>query len=149
MLACVVHNTITGNSNRKCCTACLFQQDIIGWNTNIYSGNFHSTAATHVSSSAYYICLEEEYCIPKSTNQLWHFTKICILWLQLLWSSTIGIGASPAGSVLAGPLFRQFNEIHYRYILKIACVFHLHLLQPDHFKSPSYASLVFNAHYSS
>ena len=24
------------------------------------------------------------------------------------------IGASPAGPVLAGPLFRQFNEIHYK-----------------------------------
>ena len=25
----------------------------------------------------------------------------------------IGVGASPAGPVLAGPLFRQYNEIHY------------------------------------
>ena len=51
----------------------------------------------------------------------------------------IGIGAGPAG--LAGPLFQRFNEIHYRY-------WHAHryrrhvigvrLLQPDHFKSPSY-----------
>ena len=28
----------------------------------------------------------------------------------------IGVGAGPAGPVLAGPLFRQFNEIHYRYL---------------------------------
>ena len=46
----------------------------------------------------------------------------------------IGIGASSAGLVLAGPLFRQFNEIHYRYIFNNCTC----LLQPDHFKSPSY-----------
>ena len=50
---------------------------------------------------------------------------------------TIGVGAGPAGPVLAGPLFRQCNGIHYKYL-------HTHryqrrairarLLQPDHFK---------------
>ena len=28
----------------------------------------------------------------------------------------IGVGAGLACPVLAGPLFRQFNEIHYRYL---------------------------------
>ena len=28
----------------------------------------------------------------------------------------MGVGAGPAGPVLAGPLFRRFNEIHYRYL---------------------------------
>jgi len=28
----------------------------------------------------------------------------------------IGVGAGLAGPVLAGPLFRRFNEIHYRYL---------------------------------
>ena len=28
----------------------------------------------------------------------------------------IGVGAGPAGPVLARPLFRQFNEIYYRYL---------------------------------
>ena len=54
----------------------------------------------------------------------------------------IGIGAGLAGPVLAGPLFRQFNEIYYRYLhvrryrRRFVCA---RLLQPDHFKSPSYA----------
>ena len=39
----------------------------------------------------------------------------------------IGIGAGPAGPVLAGPLFWQFNEIHYR---KIVCVLRTRLLLP-------------------
>ena len=29
---------------------------------------------------------------------------------------SIGVGADPAGPVLAGPLFQQFNKILYRYI---------------------------------
>ena len=53
----------------------------------------------------------------------------------------IGIGASSAGAVLAGPLFRRFNEIHYRY-LHVRCYrqrsISVRLLQPDHFKSPSH-----------
>ena len=44
--------------------------------------------------------------------------------------SIIGVGASPAGPVLARPLFQQFNKIHYKNCTR--------LLQPDHFKSPSY-----------
>ena len=46
----------------------------------------------------------------------------------------IGIGASPAGPVLAGPLFQQFNKIHLKNCRSAR------LLQLDHFKSPSYAS---------
>ena len=38
-----------------------------------------------------------------------------------------------------GPLFWQFNETHCRYIYFL--IAHMRLLQPDHFKSPSYASV--------
>ena len=31
-------------------------------------------------------------------------------------SMIIGVGAGPAGLVLAGPLFRQFIEIDYKYV---------------------------------
>ena len=31
-------------------------------------------------------------------------------------ATCIGIGVSPAGPVMVGPLFWQCNEIHYRYI---------------------------------
>ena len=59
---------------------------------------------------------------------------------EIAWS--IGVGAGPAGSVLAGPLFRWFNEIHYRY-LRTHCyrrrAIRMCLLQPDHFKCLSYA----------
>ena len=51
---------------------------------------------------------------------------------------SIGVGG-PAGLVLARPLFWQFNKIDYEYILKLWRTHCTHLLQPDHFKSPSYA----------
>ena len=47
----------------------------------------------------------------------------------------IGVGAGPAaGLVLAGPLFRRFNEIHYRYLPRVVTddVTYARLLQPDH-----------------
>ena len=47
----------------------------------------------------------------------------------------IGVRASPAGPVLAGPLFRRFIIID----LKITCALRTRVLQPDHFKSRSYA----------
>ena len=46
----------------------------------------------------------------------------------------IGIGASPAGLVLAGPLFGNLMKFIIDVLKNGAC-----LLQPDHFKSPSYA----------
>ena len=45
----------------------------------------------------------------------------------------------PVQLVLAGPLFWQFNKIHYEYILKLWHTHCTHLLQLDHFKSPFYA----------
>ena len=50
---------------------------------------------------------------------------------------SIGIGAGPAGPVLAGPLFLRFN-----FIVKIAHALCVHLLKPDHFKNPSYKNPV-------
>ena len=53
--------------------------------------------------------------------------KMCVLY-------SIGIGACPAVLVLAGPLFRQFTEIHYRYLRAHRyrwCSICAHLLQPD------------------
>ena len=38
-------------------------------------------------------------------------TKYCYQWY-----SAIGVGAGPAGLVLAGPPLQRFNEIHHRYI---------------------------------
>ena len=62
--------------------------------------------------------------------------------MHVIANPNIGVGAGPAGQVLAGPLFRWCNEIHYRYLRArryrpraiCACLF-----QPDNFKSPSYA----------
>jgi len=54
----------------------------------------------------------------------------------------IGIGAVWLVRFLAGPLFRRFNEVHYRYLCAHCYrwrAIRTHLLQPDHFKSPSYA----------
>ena len=59
--------------------------------------------------------------------------------------SYIGVGAGPAGLVLAGPLFRWFNEIHYRYLHARRyrrCAICACLLQPDHFKSHSYVPVL-------
>ena len=36
-------------------------------------------------------------------------------------SLIIAVGAGSAGPVLAQPLFRQFNKIHYKRIKKMAC----------------------------
>ena len=46
----------------------------------------------------------------------------------------IGEGAGPLGLVLAGPLFQRFI-----IDLKITCALRTCILQPDHFKNPSYA----------
>ena len=35
--------------------------------------------------------------------------------------TVIAVGAGSAGLVLAQPLFRQFNKIHYKRIKKMAC----------------------------
>ena len=43
----------------------------------------------------------------------------------------VDVGASPAGLVLAGPLFWQCNEKN--------CTLHACLILPDHYKTPSYA----------
>ena len=58
----------------------------------------------------------------------------------------IGVGAGPAGLVSAGPLFSGkgggggglMKFIIYIIFLN-ACVLCARLLQPDHFKSPSFA----------
>ena len=54
-------------------------------------------------------------------------TSSSLLFVSVMTDYDIGVGASPAGPVLAGPLFRRFN---YKNCVR--------LLQPDHFKSPSY-----------
>ena len=51
----------------------------------------------------------------------------------------IGIGAGSAGPILVRPLFWRCNKIH-----KIAGGLCTHLLQPDHFESPSYAPAVYS-----
>ena len=48
----------------------------------------------------------------------------------------LGLGAGRASLVLTGPLFRQFNEIYDKNCMRMS------LLQPDHFKSPSYAPAI-------
>ena len=45
----------------------------------------------------------------------------------------IGVGASPAGPVLAGPLFQRYNKICYKNIKKLCA----RLAGP--LQSPSYA----------
>ena len=69
--------------------------------------------------------------------------KLCTALLSILvtlaFTLFIGIGAGLAGPVLAGPLFRQFNDIHYRYN-NVICMC---LLQPDHFKSPSHVPAIY------
>ena len=45
------------------------------------------------------------FCKEFSATQVMCYPAYCI-----------GVGAGPAGPVLAGPLFRWFNEIYYRYI---------------------------------
>ena len=37
-----------------------------------------------------------------------------------MYTRSIGVGAGPAGPVLAGPLVRRFNEIHCRHIYNCA-----------------------------
>ena len=52
-------------------------------------------------------------------------------------TQVIGVGASLAGPVLAGPLFRRFNKIHYIHIKK----WHARLRAPittRPLQSPSY-----------
>ena len=55
----------------------------------------------------------------------------------------IGVGAGPAGLVSAGPLFSGEGGGLMKFIIYIiflnARVLCAHLLQPDHFKSPSFA----------
>ena len=49
------------------------------------------------------------------------------------------VEAGPAGPVLAGPLFSDLMKFIIDISKKIMHVLHMHLLQLDHFKSPSYA----------
>ena len=56
----------------------------------------------------------------------------CMSFIAEFYLKYIGIGASLAGLILAGPLFWQYNEISLW--LKIVGTVHACLLRPDNFK---------------
>ena len=70
------------------------------------------------------------WCFEVQSSQMCHFCMILgewPIWWIMFWGTfwadghrergegiVIGVGASLAGPVLAGPLFRRFNKIHYK-----------------------------------
>ena len=98
------------------------------------ANNWHSISI-HKESCVLYTWPQSDpvqgHCITLSKLMVWHFWQlVSIFEFTPSWICSIGVGAGPAGLVLVGSLFWRFNEVHYKYTLKIVCTLHARLLQP-------------------